>query len=266
MPKKASVEAEPLPTIEPYQFPQGTRVAICMPSNRSVHSGVLKSFAALYERDKMQFIPSNETSIIRARNYCAQAFLNSGCEWSFWLDDDTVLPHGDVPYYRKLSDNPQFPPEYININPIARLMQSGHKLIGGCYFGRFPNGNAQFQEAYQSSTINSVAHNGPRNYVSPVGWVGFGCTLVHKQVFLDIIRTQPEIAVNNPAFAAKFGYNYHFFNLPNEEQSEDAAFCARAVKAGHQTYVDYAVMPIHMGEMGYCYHNTNVKRGYVQRL
>lgn len=252
--------------IAPYQFESGKRVCILMPTNRPIHAGVLKSFATLYEREKMQFYTSNDTSIVRARNFCAQKFLDSGCEYSFWLDDDTIIPHGDVEYYRKMSNNPSFPAEYVNINPIARLIQTGRSLVGGCYFGRNPNGVAQFQEAYQSNQINDAAHSGPRNFVNQVGWVGFGCTLVHRQVFLDMIAKIPDLLIEDAGFVNKFGYRYRFFNHISEEHSEDASFCIKAKKVDHSTYVDYAVMPIHMGEMGYCYHNTNTKKAYLPQF
>jgi hypothetical protein len=249
--------------IAPYEFKAGTKVCILMPTNRPIHSGVLRSFAYLYEREKMQFYTSNDTSIVRARNICAQKFLNSNCEYSFWLDDDTILPHGDLEYYRKVSDNSNFPAAYVNINPIARLMQTNHSLVGGCYFGRNPTGVAQFQEAYQSTIVNNAAHSGPRNAVDPVGWIGFGCTLVHRKVFEDIVKTQPEVAITDQGFISRFGYTNRFFNYVSEEHSEDASFCIRAKRAGHQAYVDYAVMPIHMGEAGYCYHNTAQKKYFA---
>jgi len=261
-PECFDVAADTVEVLAPYEIPSGQRVCVLMPTNRSVHPGVVKAFATLYERDKMQFFTLSDTSIVRSRNACAQRFLDSNCEYSFWLDDDTILPHGDVDYYRKVAANPNFPSAYININPIARLIQTKRTLVGGCYFGRNPTGVAQFQEAYSSQMVNDAAHNGPRNSVDPVGWVGFGCVLVHRSVFEDIIKTQPEIEVQDQAFVAKFGYKYRFFNHITEEYSEDASFCIRAKKAGHQTYVDYAVMPLHVGEAAYCYHNTTQKRGF----
>lgn len=239
----------------PYSFPAGTRVALLMPSVRPIHLGVLKSVAALYERDKMQLFSIADNSYVRARNWCAQRFLDSGCEYSFWLDDDTVLPHGDVEYFRKLADHPTFPANFINLNPIARLMQTGKSLVGGCYFGRQPGGVAQFKEAYTSAMTNDAAHAGPRNVVDPVGWVGFGCTLVHRKVFEDILATQ-DIRVTNAAFAQRFGYQHKFFNHLDDESSEDVSFCVRAKQAGHQAFVDFAVMPLHLGVAGYTYHNT----------
>jgi len=242
-------------TIAPYEFPAGKKVHILMPSVRPIHIGVLKSITALYERDKMQFTTVSDNSYVRARNRCAQAFLDGGAEYSFWIDDDTVLPHGDVPYFRALSDNPSFPPQFININPIAKLMQTGRTLIGGCYFGRQPGGTAQFQEAYQSTITNDSAHSGPRNVVNSTGWVGFGCALVHRSVFNDIISKQPDVTIKDPAFTNRFGYSYGFFNYIGD-LSEDVSFCTRARNAGHQAYVDMSVMPLHMGTIGYSYHNT----------
>lgn len=247
---------EPMPELlAPYQFPSGKRVAILMPSVRPIHIGVLKSVTALYERDKMQFFTIAENSYVRARNWCAQRLLDSGCEYGFFLDDDTIPPHGDVEYFRYLSDNPAFPANFININPIARLIQTGKTLVGGCYFGRQPGGTAQFREAYINPMVNDSAHGGPRNVVDPVGWIGFGCTLVHRKVFEDIIATQ-DVEVKNVAFAKRFGFNYRFFNHIDDESSEDASFCVRAKQAGHQAFVDMAVMPIHVGPAGYSYHNT----------
>lgn len=251
--------AEAKEVIMPYEFPAGKRVAILMPSVRPIHIGVLKAVTALYEREKMQLFTIADNSYVRARNWCAQRFLDSGCEWSFWLDDDTIPPHGDVEYFRKLSDNPAFPVQYININPIARLIQTGKTLVGGCYFGRQPGGTAQFKEAYTSPMVNDAAHAGPRNVVDPVGWVGFGCTLVHRKVFEDIIANQ-DVAVTNLAFAQRFGYSHKFFNYIDDESSEDVSFCMRAKQAGHQSFVDMAVMPIHMGYMGYSYHNTKKRK------
>jgi len=250
-------------TLAPYAFPAGKRVAILMPSIRPIHIGVLKAVTALYEKDKMQFYTVADNSYVRSRNNCAQWFLDSGCDYAFWLDDDTILPHGDVNYYRTLADNPTFPVNYININPIARLMQTNRTLVGGCYFGRSSTGIAQFKEAYASNIANDAAHSGPRNVVNPTDWVGFGCTLVHKKVFTDIIEKIPNIAVTNAAYAQRFGYKYNFFNHIDDEHSEDTSFCYKAKQAGHQAYVDMAVMPLHMGPIGFTYHNTNKKKTFI---
>jgi len=248
--------------IAPWVWPEGKRIAILMPSNRAPHLGVLKCFATLFERDKMQFIPlKTNFPPTRGRNVLASRWLASGCEWGLWWDDDTVVPHGDVGWFREITGNPNFPPEFANINPIARLLQQNRTLIGGCYFGRSDNGRAQYASAFQSNLADDAAHTGPRNFVEETPWVGFGFTLVNIRVLQDIIRTQPEIEIKNTILAGQLGYRYRFFNAlsvtgDDSENSEDACFCTRALRAGHHTFVDHAVVPTHIGERGYSYHNT----------
>ena len=82
-------------------------------------------------------------------------------------------------------------------------------------------------------------------------------------MFTDIIEKIPNIAVTNTAFAQRFGYKYNFFNHIDDEHSEDTSFCYRAKQAGHQAYVDMAVMPLHMGPIGFTYHNTNKKKTFI---
>ena len=58
----------------PYEWPVGTKIAILMPTNRGIQPAVLRAFAALYERDKMQFLhPGTE-----------MALLDEGCTNGPW--------------------------------------------------------------------------------------------------------------------------------------------------------------------------------------
>lgn len=254
--------AAPASGIAPYAWPEGKRIAILMPSNRAPHLHLLKCFATLFERDKMQFIPlKTNMPPSRGRNWLAQRWLDSGCELGYFWDDDVVLPHGDVGWYRDISGNPNFPADYAQINPIARLMSQNKTFIGGCYFGRNDNGRAQYATAMASNMADDSAHTGPRNFVEETPWVGMGATLVHVNVLRDIIKTQPEVEIKNGQLAQQLGYRFRFFNSmsaygEDSENSEDVAFCARARIAGHKVWVDHAVVPLHMGERAYCYHNT----------
>ena len=245
-----------------YDWPQGQTMAIIMVSNRNPHPGILKAFANLYERDKMQYIDALSNTHIKGRNHAAHQFLfNTQCPWSFWWDDDIVPPFGDVDYHRRISENPNYPAAYIKLNPIARLMQAGRKLISGVYFGRRFQGRAQYSTALTNIMADNICHQGPRNLVEPVIWTAFGFTLVHRDVFTSIMEKMPELAINNPQFERQLGYKWRFFNVlssmgEDSENSEDCAFCTRAGLAGHQTYVDHAVMPVHFGERGYSFANT----------
>lgn len=250
----------PEPT--PYEWPTGTKIAILMPTNRAFVPGVLKAFAAIYERDKMQLLhPGTDMPLLRARNILAAEFLASGCEWALSWDDDTIPPHGDVEYHRALAEDPMFPEPYIKLHPIGRLLQQKKTLIGGVYFSRKKGGRAQFHGAFASKPVDEAEHRGPRNLVTEEQWVGMGFTLIKREVFTDIMRTQPELQIKDQTLARQLGYSWRFFNPlsitgADSEHSEDVAFCTRAARAGHKTFVDHAISCIHVGPKGHGFRNT----------
>lgn len=248
----------------PYEWPRGQKIAILMPTNRGFHPGILKAFAAIFDSHKMQFPhPGTMMSgvITRNRNQLASEFLASDCEWALNWDDDTIPPFGDVQYHRAICENHNFPETYIKLHPIGRLLQAKKTLVGAVYFSRRKGGRAQFESAFINRAADEVEHRGPRNAVTKDGWCGLGFALVHRSVFTDIQKTQPELEIKNPALIRQLGYNWRFFNAlsvtgEDSEHSEDAAFCARAAKAGHVCYVDHAISCAHIGDHGYSFANT----------
>lgn len=252
-----------------YEWPKGELLAICMPTSRTPEIATMKAILRLFERDKMEFIEQSSNFIIRARNQLAAKFLAGKCQWSFWIDDDIVLPCGDVQWFREVTGNPTFPMGFANINPITRLMSHNQKIIGGCYFSRWPTGRAQFNEAHVNNLVDRTAHSGPANEIRPTRWIAAGCMLVHRDVFLDIIKTQGEsIRVKNPDIRRSLGYEYRFFTPPFDHEemadnSEDVAFCIRAGQAGYTIYVDRAVYPGHIGKTVFGHHNTGTKPYYL---
>lgn len=256
----ADTPQAPEPT--PYEWPSGSKIAILMPTNRAFVPGILKSFAAIYERDKMQLLhPGTDMPLLRARNILAADFLASGCEWALPWDDDVVPPHGDVAFHRALSENPNFPEKYIKLHPIGRLLQAKKTIVSAVYFSRRKGGRAQFESAFVNKAADDVEHRGPRNAVTRDGWAGLGFCLIHRSVFLDIQKTQPELQIRNPERVRQLGYSWRFFNPlsvtgDDSEHSEDCAFFTRAARAGHVTWVDHAVSCIHVGSKGYSFANT----------
>ncbi len=252
--------AAPEPT--KYEWPTGSKIAILMPTNRGFHPGILKAFAAIYDRDKMQLLhPGTDMALLRARNILANDFLASGAEYALPWDDDVIPPHGDVGYHREISDNPNFPEAYIKLHPIGRLLQAKKTLVSAVYFSRRRGGRAQFESAFANRAADEVEHRGPRNAVTKDGWCGLGFCLIHRSVFLDIQRTQPELEIKDSVRARQLGYKWRFFNPlsvtgDDSENSEDAAFCARAARAGHHCYIDHAVSCVHVGPKGFSFQNT----------
>lgn len=246
--------------VKSYDWPTGDIVHILMATNRAVHWGTLKAFSALYERDKMKLDIAPTNFITRGRNLLADKFIAGGAKWALFLDDDVIPAFGDVQFFRELVNNPTYPASFITVNPIQRLINAGKSVVGGVYFGRNPYGVAQFAEAYTSRTANIAAHDGPRDLVQETAWLPMGFTLIQRQVFLDIIASQPEIIVDNPAMAKIVG-RWRFFNPADEtvDSSEDVAFCARAKKAGHKIYADHAVPLAHVGEVAFSHANTKIR-------
>lgn len=251
-----------------YEWPQGTTVAVLMPSSRGVEIETVKSMLGWFERDKMTFIDQSATLPVYARNKLAAKFLAGNWPWSFWLDSDIVPPTGDVDWFREISGNPSYPAPFARLNPLVRLMSSNRKFIGGCYFGRHTNGKAQFNEAHVSPFVNNGAHGGPNNSVLKTRWVAAGCTLVHRDVYLDIIKTfGDKIRIKDPERRNALGYEYRFFTPQYDDpdladNSEDVSFCDLAEKSGHEVFVDHAIMPAHMGKCAYGYHNTKMPVRY----
>lgn len=235
---------------------EGNRLAIVMVTNRQPHPATMESVLKLFDSTKMRFIRKTSNFLIRGRNQAAWAFLQSGCEWALWVDDDMVLPCGDAEWFRKATGSPKFPEAYAGLNTIGRLIYHKKTLVGGCYFNRVEGGKAQFNEAALSAEIDaSVKHRGPSTEVCPTKWVATGCMLVHRSVYVDIVKKFPQIQIS-PEQERYLGYRYGFFDPIEPGMGEDVSFCRRADEAGHTPHVDFAVMPAHIGWHAYNYFNT----------
>lgn len=250
-------DPDPIHAVQPLYQPssdEGGRLAILMPTNRDIKWQTMQSINRLFDSAKMRLIIQPTNFLVRGRNQLAWKFLQSDCEWSLWVDDDMCLPCGDARWFKAATAAPSFPDSYAGINAITRLLQTGKKMVGGCYFNRQPGGRGQFNEAYTLAESNAIAHNGPRNDVLPTRWVGTGCLLVHRSVYLDIIKAKLVDQISSDEERVQ-EYRYGFFN-PIGANGEDVSFCDRAHRAGHQPHVDFATMPAHIGQASYNFFNT----------
>jgi hypothetical protein len=252
-----------------FEWPTGKFLDILIVANQGIEPDTMLSLMKQWEPDKMDIVVQTETLPIYGRNKLAAKFLDGGKPWSFWLDRDIVLPCGDVAWFRQATGNAVFPAPFAKLNTLARLMSDNRKIVGGCYFGRHPGAHAQFNEAHTNKLVDSMVHSGPRNVVEKTRWIANGCMLVHRDVYLDIIKTQGEqIRIKDVERQRALGYTYRFFTPQFDDEdladnSEDVSFCNRAALAGHDIYVDHAIVPGHIGKTAYSYHNTSTKRSFV---
>jgi len=250
--KLLEFDPEPINAIKPLYTNTkiDAKLAILMPHNTGISGKAIESVMRLYNPNEMRFMRYSFNTLTIARNALAQRFLDSGCTWAFWMDSDMVIPAGDAYWFKQTTGLHQMPDVFAGVNGLMRLLHHQKKLIGCTYFAKEPDGNAQFSGGHDKLAFGRMRYS-PADQIRPVDWIGFGGLLMHRDVLLDMIKTQgDEMRVKDPGVKARFGYEYSFFErLP--EWTEDCSFCVRAKKAGHQTYVDFSVRAAHIGETCY---------------
>lgn len=204
---------------------------------------------------------SGDSMIVNSRNKLASRFLDSGEEWSIWLDDDMIPQTGNPTWFRYMTfcdewadstGNRKIPEDNLSIHFIDRLLSHGEKIVGTTYFGRQHTGRPMFHEGIENVAVNRESRNYP-NQLMATQWVGTGCLLVHRSVYLDMQKAYPQLA------PTQLMPQWDFFRLI-PDKGEDASFCDRAIKIGHQPYVDLGLHCAHVGRAAYGAWNTNNKQ------
>lgn len=204
---------------------------------------------------------SGDSMIVNSRNKLAARFLETGSEWSVWLDSDMIPPVGNPEWFRYMTFCDEWadtlgvqkiPQQILETHFIDRLLSHGQKLVGSMYVGRQLRGRPMFNEGINTVSGNKEARTYP-NQLAPTDWVGTGCMLVHRQVYIDMQNAYPELAPTQEM------PQWDFFRLM-PGRGEDASFCSRALKIGHQPYVDLGLHCAHVGKASYGPWNTNNKQ------
>jgi len=198
----------------------------------------------------MALEPESFNSLYHTRNRAAHKFLESGREWSFWSDSDMVHPCGDAAWFKRTINKPEFPDVYAGLHTIYRLFSHKKKFVSVWYIAKEKRGEVEFQGG-NDIAMKQLLARGPSNQIRKTDWVGFGGVLIHREVFTDIIKTQPNGTVKLPQMRSRLRYDYGFFNPIDADFGDDISFCHRAREAGHEIYVDLAVNSAHAGS--YCY-------------
>lgn len=222
--------------------------------------------------------------IAHTRNTCVDVFLESSCEWILFVDDDMVIPFGDSGWFRQ-NTGFDFPEQFMGFNAIDRLMSAKKTVVGALYYGKHSGAHPVFNEG-ADPLVSGHVRRGPHDEVRGTKWVGTGCMLAHRTVFLDIEKQFPQLARKGtrggnwftsteaslvtklqnlcsnmdeiPASEVK-----KILTQANHENTlgfgEDVSFCHRALAAGHMPHVDLGLVCGHVGNCIYGPNNTGKK-------
>ena len=252
------LEADPTPIheIRPlYTVPEThPRVSVIVPASSPPSLNTTRFLLKLMDAE-MQLEPECFNSLYHVRNMAAGKFLASGREWSYWSDSDMVGPCGDAAWFKAVTRQPNYPDIYAGLNTIYRLMFHKKTIVSLVYIEKMPHGAAAVFQGGDDPAVRQTLSRGPALTVLLRDWCGFGGVLVHRNVFLDIIKGGGAPVLTNPYMKKKLGYEYGFFNPVDDGFGDDISFCVRAKRAGHQVHIDCAVMAAHVGGYSYGYND-----------
>ncbi len=273
-----------------------TKVFVALPWQK--HTNPLTAFclAGLLDRRRtttcMNF---GDAFVAHSRNTCSDLFLASPCEWSFWMDDDMLVPFGNARWFQAYAGH-NIPDNFAGLHAIDRLLAANKTIVGGLYFGRHKYGGPMYSEGSNPAEAD-YARKAPMDVVKPTRWVATGCLMIHRRVFEDIERKFPRIARGKDGKGSNFFTSTEhalmdrvdecrkmlsvgdmtgekaFKALQILEQAaqearnksslgmgEDVQFCIRATEAGHQPHVDLGLVCGHIGHAVYGPWNTSRRK------
>lgn len=267
---------------------EGKKVILLLPWYKFTNPVTAFSVMGLIDRAKVSVIMSyGDAFIAHTRNKLATQFLSTGIEWCLWVDDDMIIPWGNAVWFNSYTGL-NLPKVYAGLHAINRLMHHQKSIVGATYYGRRWGGRPVYCEGASSKEEADYARRGPHNVIKPTRWVGTGCMLVNRQVYLDIEDKFPELKrvdqrpghwftssehdlvhaatdcldvlndsrIDEKARVAKAREMLHDGRHRSLAHSrlgmgEDVQFCIRAANAGHQPFVDLGLVCGHVGN--YCF-------------
>src|SRR5215469_2836363 len=211
---------------------------------------------ALYlaKKYEMGFDIQADTAIWRSRNMLADRFLKSGATWSLWLDADVAAPIKNADWFRWLTGSQVIPDESCRYDVWERLQMAGKAVVGGVYAARRYMGQLVIQpeirpRSHEDKLLCNDIRKGTARGLIEADWIGFGCALVHKEVFLEVQRRFPQLAPQ-----AEFA-PWRYFQ-PDGDEGEDEAFCKRVKACGIPVWLDTQLICGHVGNMAFLPEHT----------
>lgn len=274
----------------------GKKVMLVMPWQKMVNP--ITAFSAFQLADRRRTVTAlnfGDAFVSHSRNNCADVFLKSECEYMLTIDDDMVVPFGNAKWFRSYTGWEWYPEPFASFNALDRLMSHKKTLVGALYFAKHTRGAPVFSEGNRDQ-MAAYVRSGPRDEIKVTGWVGTGCMLIHRSVFLDIEKTYPRLARGPDgkeghwftssehkmtdgvqkvldmlsagamdgnkamkAYEMLVGINNDANRVSKLGVGEDVIFCRRAAEAGHQCFVDLGLICGHIGVGVYGPRNTGQK-------
>lgn len=265
------------------------KVCITLPFYKQTNPATAFSIMGLIDRAKTKvMLRWGDAFIIHSRNVIAQDFLKTEIEWQLTIDDDMVVPWGNASWYRAFTGF-RIADEFAGLNTVDRLVSHNKTLVGALYFSRVPGGKPVYAEGADDPDEAKLARRGPFDVCKPTRWVGTGCMLIHRSVYLDIEKKFPHLARNPDKgddgnwftpdggdMRTAFRQAMQILNDHGVTESarvakaielmeaterrivrqglgigEDVSFCLRAADAGHTPHIDMGLLAGHMGDKVY---------------
>jgi hypothetical protein len=195
-----------------------------------------------------------DTVIHRSRNMLAKRFLESGATWSLWIDCDIAPPMANPEWFKWITMSETVTDEACRYDVLNKLMGSGKAMVGGVYASRRWMGQLVIQpeirpRSHEDKLLCNDLRKGTARGLLDVDWIGFGCALVHREVFLELQRRFPQLAPQ----AEHAPWRYF---QPEGDEGEDEAFCKRAKACGIPIWLDTQLICGHIGNMAFMPEHT----------
>jgi hypothetical protein len=225
-------------------------VVVCSPVLERPTLPFLWALVYLAKKYELGFDIQSDTMIARSRNMLAKRFLESNAHWSLWIDGDMVVPIKNKDWFKWLTGTNQIPDAATDYDVLSRLESHQKPIVGAVYSSRKFRGSLVIQPEIrprgpEDKTLTNEIRRGTATGLHEVGWIGFGCALVHRSVFLEVQHRFPNLAPDHE-FAP-----WRFFTPAVEDGDigEDEAFCRRVRACGIPIWLDVNLVCGHIGNM-----------------
>jgi hypothetical protein len=234
-----------------------TNVMVCAPILERPTLPFMWTLLYLAKKYELGFDVQSDTRVERSRNMLAKRFLASNALWSLWIDCDMAAPIANGNWFRWLTGSTEISNESCEFDVLERLLSHRKAIVGGVYASRQYHGKLVMQpeihpRSHEDKLLANQIRRGQGQGLAAVEWLGFGCALVHREVFLEVQRHFPQLAPLEELAP------WRFFHVEGDE-GEDEAFCKRVRTCSIPIWLDTQLICGHLGNMAYLPEHTQAQ-------